>query len=80
MRKGELRPGITPGLSARNVQLVIRDYVAPGTALMSDEHGRLMARLAITITSGNQHCRTETLRLVTTSIRQRALISEQLTG
>lgn len=38
-REGELRTGITPSLSARNVQSVIRDNVAPGTALMTDEHG-----------------------------------------
>jgi transposase-like protein len=38
-REGELRTGITPSLSARNVQTVIRDNVAPGTALMTDEHG-----------------------------------------
>ena len=38
-REGELRTGITPSLSARNVQSVIRDNVAPGAALMTDEHG-----------------------------------------
>jgi transposase-like protein len=38
-REGELRTGVTPSLSARNVQTVIRDNVAPGTALMTDEHG-----------------------------------------
>ena len=38
-REGELRTGITLSLSARNVQSVIRDNVAPGTALMTDEHG-----------------------------------------
>ena len=38
-REGELRTGITPSLSARNVQSVIRSNVAPGTALMTDEHG-----------------------------------------
>ena len=38
-REGELRTGVTPSLSARNVQTVIRDNVATGTALMTDEHG-----------------------------------------
>lgn len=38
-REGELRTGVTPSLSARNVQSVIRENVAPGTALMTDEHG-----------------------------------------
>lgn len=38
-REGELRTGVTPSLSARNVQTVIRENVAPGTALMTDEHG-----------------------------------------
>lgn len=38
-REGELRTGVTPNLSARNVQSVIRENVAPGTALMTDEHG-----------------------------------------
>lgn len=38
-RGGELRTGTTPNLSARNVQTVIRDNVAPGAALMTDEHG-----------------------------------------
>lgn len=38
-REGELRTGITPSLSARNVQSVIRNQVAPGTSLMTDEHG-----------------------------------------
>ncbi len=38
-REGELRTGVTPDLSARNVQSVIRENVAPGTALMTDEHG-----------------------------------------
>lgn len=38
-RGGELRTGVTPSLSARNVQTVIRDNVAPGAALMTDEHG-----------------------------------------
>ena len=38
-REGELRTGITPNLSARNVQTVIRENVAPGAALMTDEHG-----------------------------------------
>ena len=38
-REGELRTSIAPSLSARNVQTVIRSNVAPGTALMTDEHG-----------------------------------------
>ena len=38
-REGELRTGITPSLSARDVQSAIRENVAPGTALMTDEHG-----------------------------------------
>lgn len=38
-RDGELRTGITPNLSAHNVQTVIRENVKPGTALMTDEHG-----------------------------------------
>lgn len=38
-RGGELRTEITPSLSARNVQTVIRENVKPGTALMTDEHG-----------------------------------------
>lgn len=38
-REGELRTGITPNLSARNVQTIIRENVAPGAALMTDEHG-----------------------------------------
>lgn len=38
-RGGELRTEITPSLSARNVQTVIRENVKPGAALMTDEHG-----------------------------------------
>lgn len=38
-RGGELRTTITPSLSARNVQTVIRDNVAKGSAIMTDEHG-----------------------------------------
>ncbi len=38
-RGGELRTGTTPTLSAQNVQTVIRDNVAPGANLMTDEHG-----------------------------------------
>lgn len=37
-REGELRTGITPSLSARNVQTVIRDNVAPGSLVLTDEH------------------------------------------
>lgn len=38
-REGELRAGITPSLSAQNIQTVIRQNVEPGSALMTDEHG-----------------------------------------
>jgi len=38
-RGGELRTTITPTMSARNVQTVIRENVAPGANLMTDEHG-----------------------------------------
>lgn len=38
-RQGELRADITPNLSARTVQTIIRENVAPGSALMTDEHG-----------------------------------------
>lgn len=41
-REGELRTGITPNLSARNVQSVIRENVAPGSSLMTDEHGAFL--------------------------------------
>lgn len=37
-RNGELRTGTTPSLSAKNVQTVIRDNVAKGSAVMTDEH------------------------------------------
>ena len=37
-RGGELRTGTTPNLRARTVQDTIRDNVAPGTALMTDDH------------------------------------------
>ena len=37
-RGGELRTGVTPNLRARTVQDAIRDNVAPGTALMTDDH------------------------------------------
>ncbi len=37
-RGGELRTGVTPNLRARTVQHAIRDNVAPGTALMTDDH------------------------------------------
>ena len=37
-RDGELRTGLTPTLSARNVQSVVRDNVAPGTLILTDEH------------------------------------------
>ena len=38
-RGGELRTGITPNLSARTVQTVIRENVAKGATVMTDEHG-----------------------------------------
>ena len=38
-REGELRTGVTPNLTSRTVQTVIRENVKPGTALMTDEHG-----------------------------------------
>lgn len=38
-RGGELRTGLTPNLSARTVQHVVRENVAPGSSLMTDEHG-----------------------------------------
>lgn len=38
-RDGELRTGVTPSLSARNVQTAIRDNVAAGSSLITDEHG-----------------------------------------
>jgi transposase-like protein len=38
-RGGELRTGITPNLSAKSVQTVIRDNVAKGASVMTDEHG-----------------------------------------
>lgn len=41
-RGGELRTGITPSLSAKNVQAAIRDNVKPGAAVMTDEHGSFL--------------------------------------
>lgn len=41
-RGGELRTGITPNLSAKNVQTVIRQNVAKGAAVMTDEHGAFL--------------------------------------
>ena len=38
-REGELRTGVTPNLSARSVQGVVRANVAPGSSVMTDEHG-----------------------------------------
>lgn len=38
-RGGELRTGVTPNLSARTVQTVIRENVAKGATIMTDEHG-----------------------------------------
>ena len=37
-RKGELRTEITPTLTSRDVQSVIRENVEPGSNLMTDEH------------------------------------------
>ena len=37
-RGGELRTGVTPNLTKRTVQHVIRENVAPGAAVMTDEH------------------------------------------
>jgi transposase-like protein len=41
-REGELRTGITPNLSAKSVQSVIRANVAKGAAVMTDEHGAFL--------------------------------------
>lgn len=38
-RGGELRTGETPNLRARTVQTAIRENVAPGASIMTDEHG-----------------------------------------
>ena len=38
-RDGELRTGITPSLSARDVQTAIRENVTKGALLLTDEHG-----------------------------------------
>lgn len=38
-RGGELRTTETPNLAARTVQHVVRENVAPGASLMTDEHG-----------------------------------------
>lgn len=38
-REGELRCDVTPDLRARTVQDTIRSNVAPGSALLTDEHG-----------------------------------------
>lgn len=37
-RDGELRTGLTPSLSARNVQTAIRENVKAGTLILTDEH------------------------------------------
>ncbi len=39
VRGGELRTGETPNLRARTVQTAIRENVAPGANIMTDEHG-----------------------------------------
>lgn len=41
-RGGELRTGITPNLSAKSVQSVIRENVAKGSSVMTDEHGAFL--------------------------------------
>lgn len=38
-REGELRTGITQGFGGRVVKPIVRDNVAPGSVLMTDEHG-----------------------------------------
>ena len=37
-RDGELRTGLTPTLSARNVQSAVRENVEPGSLILTDEH------------------------------------------
>ena len=37
-REGELRTGLTPSLSARNVQSAVRDNVEAGSLVLTDEH------------------------------------------
>jgi transposase-like protein len=41
-RGGELRTGVTPNLSAKSVQTVIRDNVTKGASVMTDEHGAFL--------------------------------------
>lgn len=41
-RGGELRTGITPNLSAKSVQTAIRENVAKGATVMTDEHGAFL--------------------------------------
>jgi transposase-like protein len=41
-RGGELRTGITPNLSAKSVQTAIRETVAKGATVMTDEHGAFL--------------------------------------
>ena len=38
-RGGELRTGVTPNLTAKSLQTVIRKNVAKGSSVMTDEHG-----------------------------------------
>jgi transposase-like protein len=38
-REGELRADVTPNVQARTVQSIIRSNVAPGSSIMTDEHG-----------------------------------------
>lgn len=37
-REGALRTGLTPSLSARNVQSAVRENVTPGSLILTDEH------------------------------------------
>src|SRR5579863_3114977 len=41
-RDGELRTGVTPNLTAKSVQTVIRKNVAKGSSVMTDEHGAFL--------------------------------------
>lgn len=41
-RDGELRTGVTPNLTAKSVQTVIRGNVAKGSSVMTDEHGAFL--------------------------------------
>ena len=41
-RDGELRTGVTPNLTAKSIQTVIRGNVAKGSSVMTDEHGAFL--------------------------------------